>query len=285
MSRGLDSDYKPTLPIQKPKQPATDRPKRNSRKQVNYTEPVITLDEEADQPGTSKAQLVNTTPGERYSKGAREVRALLTESVCGSSDRSECWSPDTVQARTKVLSDGIEELKLQLGNIRMVKKEELSVTDLMAMMLEMSRKDKEDARKREEEREERAIEREEKRLREQADREDERRKQEEEREEKRLQNRKDREEERRREDNIREERRIEREERDKQVAAEREVQLLATLKAAQPTVPQTVHLDSTKLPVMCKGEDIELFLELFESALVAGGGTRGQMGPETTLSN
>ena len=153
----------------------------------------------------------------------------------------------------------------------MAKKEELSVTDLMAMMLEMSRKDKEDARKREEEREERAIEREEKRLREQADREDERRKQEEEREEKRLQNRKDREEERRREDNIREERRIEREERDKQVAAEREVQLLATLKAAQPTVPQTVHLDSTKLPVMSKGEDIELFLELFESALVAGG--------------
>ena len=108
-------------------------------------------------------------------------------------------------------------------------------------------------------------------MREQTDREDERRRQEVEREEKRLQDRKDRVEERRREDIIREERRIEREERDKQAAAEREVQLLATLKAAQPTVPQTVHLDSTKLPVMGKGEDIELFLELFESALLAGG--------------
>ena len=51
--------------------------------------------------------------------------------------------------------------------------------------------------------------------------------------------------------------------------------MLATLKAAQPAIPQTVHLDSTKLPVMSKGEDLELFLELFESALTAGGGSGG----------
>ena len=108
-------------------------------------------------------------------------------------------------------------------------------------------------------------------MREQADREDERRRQEEEREERRLQNRRDREEERRREDDIREERRIEREAKEREVAAEREVQLIATLKAAQPAVPQTVHLDTTKLPAMTKGEDLELFLELFESALTAGG--------------
>ena len=224
----------------------TDRPKRNCRKQVDYTEPVITLDEEADQPSTSETQLVHR---ERYSGESWELRAFSTESIWGSSDRSECWSPETVRARTKVLTEGIEEVKHQLVNIRMAKKEELSITELTKLMLDMSNRDKEEARKREIEREERAIEREEKRLRDQADRE----------------------EERRREEDRREERRLEREERDKQVAAEREVQLLATLKAAQPAVPQTVHLDNTKLPAMCKGEDIELFLELFESALVAGG--------------
>ena len=102
-------------------------------------------------------------------------------------------------------------------------------------------------------------------------REDERRRGGDEREEKRLQDIRDREEDRRREENIREERRIEREVREREQAAEREVQLLATLKAAQPAIPQTVHLDSIKLPVMSKGEDLELFLEPFESALMAGG--------------
>ena len=245
-----------------------NRPKRNTRRPIDYTESVIILEEESDQTGTSETQLADRTPvRERYREGAREVRAFSTDSVWGSSDRSrssDCWSPDTVQAKTKVLTEGIEEVKLQLGNIKMAKKEELSMGDLMKMMLEMSNRDKEEARRREVEREERTIEREEKRIREQADR-----------EEKRIRDQADREEERRREEDRKEERRIEREKRDKQVTAEREVQLLATLKAAQPAVPQTVHLDSTKLPVMSKGEDIELFLELFESALVAGGGGGG----------
>ena len=237
-----DRDYKPTLPVQKLRQSAANRPKRNTRRPIDYTESVIILEEESDQTGTSEIQLADRTPvRERYREGAREVRAFSTDSIWGSSDRSlssDCWSPGTLQSKTKALTEGIEVVKFQLGNIKIAKKEELSVTDLMKMMLEMSNRDKEEARKREVEREERAIEREE---------------------------------ERRREEDRREERRIEREERDKQVAAEREVQLLATLKAAQPAVPQTVHLDSIKLPVMSKGEDIELFLELFESVLVAGG--------------
>ena len=189
--------------------------------------------------------------------------------------------------------EGVEEVKFQLVQIKMAKKEELSVTDLMKLMMDLNNRDKEEARKREEEQEERAIvreeerrrqesEREEKRLRDRQDREEERRReenireeerrrQESEREEKRLRDRQDREEERRREENIREDRRIEREAREREQAAEREVQLLATLKAAQPAIPQMVHLDNTKLPVMTRGEDLELFLELFESALTAGG--------------
>ena len=90
------------------------------------------------------------------------------------------------------------------------------------------------------------------------------------REEKRLQNIKNREEERRREDNLREERREARERQAREEAEEREAKLLATLKEAQPAIPQTVHLDNTKLPSMVKGEDLETFIDLFESALTVG---------------
>ena len=229
-----------------------ERPKRTTRRQVDYRN--------SGEGGSNENQRQDTqgvVRREVFRQGAeREIRDSSIESVWGGS-HTESWSPQTVQRKTDTVVEDLREIQQQLT---MAKKEEVSMTDLMAMMMEMGRKDKEDARKQEEEREERAIEREEKRLREQADREDDRRRQEEEREERRLQNIRDRDEERRRQDDIREER-----------AAEREVQLLATLKAAQPAVPQTVHLDTTKLPTMAKGEDIELFLELFELALTAGG--------------
>ena len=188
-----------------------------------------------------------------------ELRGSSTESVWGDSSKGS-WSPQTVQRRTNTLAEGLQEVQQQLD---MAKKEEMSVQGLLQIMLEMNNKQEldrqqrelkmaEEAKIRKEEREERA------RVR----------------EEKRLQDIRDREEDRRREENIREERRIEREARERQVAAEREVQLIATLKAAQPAVPQTVHLESTKLPVVTKGEDVQVFLELFESALVAGGSQR-----------
>ena len=248
-----------TLPRKEQRNIDGERPKRHNRREVDY--------QNSGEGDPSEERRVKGIEGVVITQGgSRQLRDSSVESVWGGS-ATESWSPQTVRRRTDELAEGLQEVRQQ---ITMAKKEEMSMADLMAMMLEMSRKDKEDARKREEEREERAIEREEKRLREQADREDERRKQEEEREEKRLQNRKDREEERRREDNIREERRIEREAKEREVAAEREVQLIATLKAAQPVVPQTIHLDNTKLPIMEKGEDVQLFLELIESALTAG---------------
>ena len=164
---------------------------------------------------------------------SRELGGSSTESVWGGST-TESWSPQTLSRRADTLADGLQEVREQLT---MAKKEELSMGDLMKLMMEMNNREKEEARRREVEREERAIEREE---------------------------------ERRREDDRREDRRIEREEREKQIAADREVQLLATLRAVQPAVPQTIHLDNTKLPRMEPGEDIQVFLELFESALVAG---------------
>ena len=134
------------------------------------------------------------------------------------------------------------------------------MTEFLKAMMEMSNRDKEDARIRIERMEQEAKIREEGREERSLIR-----------EEKRLQNLKDREDERRREDNVREERREARDRRAREEAAEREAKLIVTLKAAQPAIPQTVHLDNTKLPAMSMGEDLELFIELFESALTAGG--------------
>ena len=266
MSEGSDQEEKPTIHGVNLATNGSERPRRATRREVDYRN--------SGEGGPSDAQSLEGQEEKGVvgrdtvrQTNARELRGSSTESVWGDSSKGS-WSPQTVQRRTNTLAEGLQEVQQQLD---MAKKEESSVAELMKMMLEMSNRDKEEARKREEEREERAIIREEKRLTEQADRENERRRQEDEREDKRLQEIRDREEDRRREENIREERRIEREERERQVAAEREVQLIATLKAAQPAVPQTVHLESTKLPVMTKGEDVQVFLELFESALVAGG--------------
>ena len=62
----------------------------------------------------------------------------------------------------------------------------------------------------------------------------------------------------------------EREERREKDRDDREAKLLLALKEAQPAVPQTVHLDNIKLPTMNKGEDVEVFVELFETAMRVG---------------
>ena len=248
MSEGSDREQKPVIHRRETTTSGVDRPKRQTRREVDYS------NSGEGGSATGQHQLQGVVHREVCPQNnLRDIRECSTESLWGSSvtdntDVPECWSPRTVEKRAEVAIEAVKEVQSHIHQLRMAQKEEMSVTDLMKMMLEMSNRDKQEARQREIEREERAIEREEKRLRDQADRE----------------------EERRREDDRREERRIERKKREKEVAAEREVQLLATLKAAQPVVPQTVHLDNTKLPVMSKGEDVELFLELFESALLAG---------------
>ena len=256
MSEGSDEDYKPTLQGIKPKGQGIDRPKRATRREVDYRDSGVRRADVVQGQGGNSEQGVaeGFTLRETRLESVRELRGSSTESVWGGST-GENWSPQTITRRTSAIIEGLQEVRQQ---ITMAKKEEMSMVDLMKLMVEMSSKEKEDARIREEEREERAIIR----------------------EEKRLQDIKDREEERRREENVREERREAREVRAREEAAEREIKMLATLKAAQPAVPQTVHLDSTKLPVMSKGEDLELFIELFESALTAGGVPEGKWVPK-----
>ena len=263
MSDGRDMDYKPLNFKGKLVQPTLDRPRRTTRKALAYSEsPVkVGLDEEETYGSTTDQGADNRVVGKGAS--AWELRNKSVESVWGGSSSEGtslgCWSPQTFDRRTAGLIEGIDEVKSHIHRITMAKKEELGVGELIKIMMEMNSKEKEEAKIRmekieedvkirEEEREERAL------LR----------------EEKRLQAIKDREEERRREDNLREERREARERKFKEEAAEREANLIRTLKEAQPAIPQTVHLDNTRLPSMVKGEDLELFIELFESALTAG---------------
>ena len=142
----------------------------------------------------------------------------------------------------------LKELQTHLTQERMAKREETSMADVLKMMIDMSTRDKQDRERREAEREQQQIDREEKRRQEQVARD----------------------EERRAEDLRREERRLRREQEIRDETEKREERLLVALKEAQPVVPQTVHLDNTKLPTMAKGDDINLFIEMFESAMRVG---------------
>ena len=265
MSRESDREYKPTTQqLRAITAGKINRPVRPRRKPVQYNDlvDITESDGEVDLQGSEGA--VNSSP-DRVPRSTQGLRASSVESLWGSSDRSgsdllESWSPGTFERRTNTLIEGVEQVRTQLRQFKMAKKEDLGMTELLKAMMEMNNRDKEDSRIRiermeqeakirEEEREERALIR----------------------EEKRLQDLKDREDARRREDDLREERRKARDRRAREEADEREAKLLATLKAAQPAVPQTVHLDNTKLPTMSKGEDLELFIELIESALTVGG--------------
>ena len=44
-------------------------------------------------------------------------------------------------------------------------------------------------------------------------------------------------------------------------------EMIQAIREAQPAVPQTVYIENTKLPNMSEGEDIEVFLDLFEVAM------------------
>ena len=66
---------------------------------------------------------------------------------------------------------------------------------------------------------------------------------------------------------LREEKRRERED----VWAKETRDLILALKESQPAIPQTVHINNVKLPKMSEGEDVEIFVELFEAALADNG--------------
>ena len=104
------------------------------------------------------------------------------------------------------------------------------------------------------------------------------RKREEEREERRERERREEKAERLEREKRREEERLEREEQrklelreQKKADLRREERLLTTLKEAQPAVPQQVNISHHKLPDMKDTDDIEMFVTMFESALLSNG--------------
>ena len=64
--------------------------------------------------------------------------------------------------------------------------------------------------------------------------------------------------------------RREKEARRREEDLERQEKLICAIQEGHAAVPQTVHLDTTKLPSMVPGEDIEIFIDLFETALRVG---------------
>ena len=279
MSEEKDRDYKPKLSVNRRVQQTTTttRPRRTTRKELNYEDQAIKID--SDEEST-------TTTGES-AVGRRDTDLLEVESERVWSDTDsditvkteKCWSPQTCHKRTGALVEGIEELKTQLTHTRMAKQDEMSVNKILRLMMEMNTKQEaereereqrmaeeakireqtmaEDAKIREQTRAEEARIRIEKMAEDARIREEEREERALIREQKRMEAAKIREEERKREEDIREnERNIQ--------AEAREHKMIIALKEAKPGV------ETTRFPTMAKGDEIEPFLELLETALTVG---------------
>ena len=241
MSEGSDFDYKPTTQELRARTAAKrNRPVRSTRPKKEYKEEIVLTDSEEESVRKPVQRAVRGIHIDRTDRHRRE--RILSETPSVQSSRSgQCWSPGTIQQSTDKVISSIEELRPQLSEARMAQPTSDSMAELLKIMMEMNERDKRDRDRRDEER----------------------------RQEEKLE-RDRRDEERREEESRREERRIQREQGFRREAEEREAKLLLALKEAQPAVPQTIHLDNTKLPTMTKGEEIEPFIELLESALTVG---------------
>ena len=229
MSMRGDEDYKPKkYSIKKEQRPLETRSKRVTRSTKSYKEETLIL--------TSEDESDNTKIEGESIEGLEDLDRYRLERETSSevSVKSELWSLGTVEKRTDSLIQGIQQLKEQFGQERMAKREETSMAGVFQKMMEMQ------------------LQSEEKRIA---------------RELQNEENRLAREEERRVEEARREERREQRELELKEERDRREAKLLLALKEAQPTVPQTIHLENTRLPKMTDGEDVASFIELFEAAM------------------
>ena len=237
-----------------------ERPRRLTRKQVDYSN---------SGEGSSRQEIEGEVVVKAEWKRLREcsTEALWGDSASDITEReNSCESPSTVGRRTDILIEGVDQLKSQLKQIKMSKREEVSMTELMKMMIDLNAKRDEEVRERDRrEKEERVvrekIEKEEQIARERRMEEETRLRMERMKEEAII-----REEEREERARIREEKRTEqamiREEERKAQAEERERKLVLALKETKPII------ENVKLPVMEKGTDVESFLELFETALI-----------------
>ena len=240
-----DGDYKPNLQLLRGKSiPQRERPVRASRSTKEYTETVVVTDSETESSLNESEGAVSAVAGSELG---------LVDRLADFSDNSSivtvkieaCWSPHTVSRKTENIITNLSELQTHLTQVQMAQQKDTSLADIMQQMLKMQMENDNKAREREERREEERVLREEEQQRKDEQREEEQQRREE-------QNRRERE---RWEYDMRKDR------------EETEAKLLLTLKEAQPIVPQTVHINTTKLPKMSEGEDIQTFVELFETAM------------------
>ena len=247
MSEGSDQEYKPILHGERLQVYKVDRPRRLTRKEVDYKEQVIVLESDEETERTSKGVLEgnrveNWAARSRLTLAQREGSELGSDSTvqyCSKTEsvltdtltKSAFWSPRTLQARTSGLIRTIQEVQHQVTMAtEQSKGSATSIEAMMQLLVQARIDDQVRDRRREQEREERRQEE-------------------------------------KREDERREARRVQEEYEREEKRQEREDRLLLAIKEAQPAVPQTVQIHSCKLPKMKEGEDITSFIELFEAAL------------------
>ena len=208
-----------------------DRPIRLKRANKSYKEEITITDSEKESVGQTSEGVV---AGElERSVIPSYLRARWSDSVSTITNRSSpCWSPRTVQQKTESILHNLGELKENLSQARMAQPADNSMAEILRMIMEMNTRDKQERDRREDERRLEDARREDERRAEDARREDERRS----------------------EEARRVERRELREQEAKEEAERREAKFLIALKEAQPVIPQTVHIGSTKLPKMKEGE-------------------------------
>ena len=132
-----------------------DRPKRTTRKVLDYKEEPILVESDEDSVKTEEATegVVERVPVARLgttSLWSERSDSVWSDSASDSTVRSKCWSPATVERRTGVLFDGVQEVRSQLQQLRMAKKEEIGVGELIKIMMEMNNKQEEQRQKRHE---------------------------------------------------------------------------------------------------------------------------------------
>ena len=159
MSVDKDGEYQPKPHCRKRLNTTlADRPKRTTRKVLDYKEEPVLVESDEDPEKTEDATegVVERVPVARL--GTTSLWSGPSDSVWSdsASDRtvtSESWSPATVERRIGILFDGVQEVKSQLQQLRMAKKEEMGVGELIKIMMEMNNKQEEQRQKRDEERE------------------------------------------------------------------------------------------------------------------------------------
>ena len=184
-AEGSDSTYKPKKQRKRQEVPQQKRPVRSTRRERDYTEPLLISDDSEE-----------TLQGE---SALSDSDTFSSESI---SIKSEPWTPSIFARKTDTLLQNITALKEQASLYIMAKGNETGMTELMTMMMKMQADNERKAMEREDKREEERV--------------------------------------RREEDQARRDERRDRETRE----------MIAALKKAQLAVPQTVHIENTKLPKM-----------------------------------